>query len=612
MSVLKKDIGAFGVFSIAIGAMISSGIFILPGFAFSRIGPLLFLSYFIAGVLALIGILSLLELITAMPKAGGDYFIINKTFGPFIGSISGFLGWFTLLLKSSFAIFGLTEILYLYLGFNQIITGLSLCVLFVGINIFGVKEATSFQSVMVIILIALMILFIFSGIPVIDKKNFEIEYFPSVNEILLTSGFIFISFGGLLKVANVSEEVKNPDKNIPLGVISSIVTVTILYVLMVIIMTGTLDADIFSKSLTPAVDASKITMGTAGFILILTASILAFFTTANAGVLAASRYPMALSRDNLIPRAWGRVNRKTGTPVLAIITTGILIFLSLLLPIEIMVKAGSTVILTSYLLTNLSVIIFRESKIINYSPSFKAPLYPWLQIFSVIIFSFFIIDLGLSAIELSLGLILVGVLSYLLYGKHHSKRESALVHLVKRIIDKQLITETIEDDLRDILIERDNIEQDKFDNLLKNAQYSDIKGHRDFYSLISAIAPDLAAEVEMPVSEIEKRFINRQEKDNTALTDFLAVPHIVIDGRDKFFLHVIRAREGIKFTENQQFVKAIFILGGSKSVRPLHLKTISAIATLVGMQDFKKKWLSAKDMTSIKNLLLLNRRKRII
>ena len=108
---LKKGLTLLDVFCIATGAMISSGIFILPGLAFSRTGPSVFISYFLAGILALIGIMSVIELSTAMPKAGGDYYFINRSLGPLVGTISGLLGWFALSLKSAFAIFGISEII---------------------------------------------------------------------------------------------------------------------------------------------------------------------------------------------------------------------------------------------------------------------------------------------------------------------------------------------------------------------------------------------------------------------------------------------------------------------------------------------------------------------
>lgn len=135
-------------------------------------------------------------------------------------------------------------------------------------------------------------------------------------------------------------------------------------------------------------------MGMPGYIIIISASLLAFFTTANAGIMSASRYPLALSRDDFLPGIFSKVNKKYKTPTLSIYITGLIIYLSLLLPLEMLVKSASSVILTAYVLTNLAVIILRESKITNYKPSFKSPLYPWMQIFSIMLFTFFIIDLG--------------------------------------------------------------------------------------------------------------------------------------------------------------------------------------------------------------------------
>ncbi len=610
MAHLNRDINAFGVFSIAAGAMISSGIFILPGLAYSLVGPGLFISYLIAGVLGLTGILSMIELSTAMPKAGGDYYFINKSFGPMLGSVSGFLGWFALSLKSAFAIFGITEILSLSLGLPPLISGLILCILFVILNIKGAREAAAFQVGMVLMLITLMIIYIISGLPQINRQYFDLSGGLDINTLFITSGFIFISFGGLLKVANISEEVKNPRRNLPLGMIAAIIAVTILYVFMIIVMTGTLEPELFKNSTTPVADSARITMGRSGYLLILVASTLAFFTTANAGIMAASRYPLALSNDRLVPAFLGHVNAKTKTPVTAIITTGILIFLALRLPLESLVKAASTVILSSYVLTNLSVIIFRESKLTNYSPSYRAPLYPWLQIFSVLLFSFFIVDMGLSAVEISLSLFLIGFGAYLFYGRKRADKESALIHLMKRIVDDQLGKESIEDDFRDIIIDRDSIEQDNFDRLLKTARIIDMEGHYDYKTMLNIIMKDIANELDMPREELTRRFELKQDMDNTALSPFLAVPHIVIDGEKKMFMAVVRAADGIRFTEEEDSVKAVFLLGGSADVRMLHLKTIAAIASLVMLPDFEKKWIEAKNTVALKNLLLLNKRRR--
>ena len=526
------------------------------------------------------------------------------------GSISGFLGWLALSLKSAFAIFGISEIIYLYTGLNPLISGFVLCLFFVYINVRGVKEAAVFQIIMVVSLLSLMFVYIVVGFQHVRFSNFSPLLTVGFNEVLITSGFIFISFGGLLKVANVSEEIINPKRNIPLGLISSILVTTIFYTLVVFVITGTLEPSLFEESLTPVADSAKVTMGSAGYIIIIVASLLAFVTTANAGIMAASRYPMALSRDQLLPHQIGAVSKKYKTPTYAILITGIIIYLSLLLPLEMLVKSASTVILTSYVLTNISVIVLRESKITNYKPSFKAPLYPFLQIACILLFSFFIIDLGADAIEISLGFLFISFCIYIFYGRKINKRESALLYLLKRITDNRLTDNILEDELREILINRDNIEQDDFDDLIKRSKIIDIRGSHDFEKLLDLVVGDLSADIDMTEEDIISRFLKRQEESNTAISDFLAIPHILIDGENKMFLTIIRCKEGIKFTENEDSVKAIFLLGGTGDRRILHLKTIASIATLVGHKEFPDQWLSIDSLLELKNFMILNSRKR--
>jgi len=607
---LKKGITFLGVFSIASGAMISSGIFILPSLAFSQLGPAVFIAYFIAGILGLLGMLSIVELSTAMPKAGGDYFFINKSLGPLFGTISGILGWLALSLKSAFAIFGLAEIILLYFGFDPLISGFFLCLFFVGMNIIGVKQSALFQILMLLSLLLLLIIYIFFGFSKVDLGNFSSLGTVKFNDILVTSGFVFIAFGGLLKVANVSEEIKNPKKNIPLGMLSSIIVVTILYTFITFILTGTLDPEVFRNSLTPVADSARNIMGNPGFVMIIIASILAFFTTANAGIMAASRYPIALARDNLIPHRVARISKKNKTPVTSIILTGIFLYLSLLLPLEMLVKAASTVILTSYVLTNLSVIILRESKIINYKPSFKSPLYPWLQIVCIILFSFFIFELGVASIELSLSFLFLCTLIYMLYGRKMYNREYALLHLMKRITDKRLMENVFEDELREILVDRENIEQDNFDNLIKNADIIDIDEPMNFEELLKIVAEKIADKANISKNDIISRFLERQNECNMAITDFFAIPHIMIEGEEIMFLTIVRSKKGIRFTEKENEVKAVFFLGGTREKRALHLKTIAAIATLVGSEDFQENWLKTENSIKLKNLMILSNRKR--
>ncbi|MDP8260690.1 MAG: amino acid permease [Candidatus Gygaella obscura] len=145
MKYLKKQLTLLDVFSVATGAMISSGIFILPGLAFAKAGPAVILSYFLAALICIPTLFSQAELTTAMPKAGGDYFYIMRGFGPLLGTIAGFSSWFVLSFKGAFALIGMGEFLSVFSNLSFHIVAMVLCVFFVILNLIGVKFAGRFQ-----------------------------------------------------------------------------------------------------------------------------------------------------------------------------------------------------------------------------------------------------------------------------------------------------------------------------------------------------------------------------------------------------------------------------------------------------------------------------------
>lgn len=607
---LKREVSFLGVFSLATGSMISSGIFILPALAFINCGPASSIAYLLAGILALIGVQSIIELSTAMPKAGGDYYFINRSLGPIIGTVSGLLGWIAISLKSAFAVFGISEIVYMLTGTPIIVSGAIIVTFFVILNIVGVKEATRLQIVLVFFLLIIMIAFVVVGIPNIEKSHFTPFAPKGYDKILYTAGFVFVSFGGLLKVANIAEEVKDPKKNIPLGMIASVIVVSILYTLSVIVTTGILTSNEFTNSLTPIADAAGKSFGSVGFISITIAASLAFITTANAGLLAASRYPLSLARDGLLPKIFTKTNKAGDVPIVAIIFTGLIIYLSLFISLDSLVKAASTVILTSYVLTNVSVIVLRESNLANYKPSYKAPFYPFVQLISIFVFTYFIIDLGSNSTGLSLLFIFVCFLIYFFYGRKHFTGDYAILHVIKRMMDHRIIDDFLEDELREIVINRDNIEQDDFDELVKQAMVFDIDHKIDFHSLVTLTVGNIAKEVNLSESEIFFRFNERQNELDTALTPFIAVPHIITDDNSPMFLALVRCKEGIKFSEDADSVKAAFLFGGPYEMRTFHLKILSSIASIAGEKEFPEMWMNAKNEEELKNIFVMNSRKR--
>ena len=608
---MHRQLGFFAVFAIATGAMISSGLFILPGLAFERAGPGVFLSYALAGVLALTSVLSLAELTTAMPKAGGDYFFITRSFGSLLGSVSGLLSWLALSLKSAFAIIGIAELVVVLLGYDLVVTSIVVCAIFVLINLLGVKEASGFQSVLVAGLLLILAALLVAGFGKVDIGRFEPFLPHGGNALLSTAGFVFVSFGGLLTAASMAGEVRNPQRNIPRALIASLLVVTAVYTLVTFIATGVLPAEQLASSVTPIADAARAVTGGAGFLAITIASLLAFITTANGGILTASRYPMALARDGLLPRRFARTGRRSGAPTTAVLFTGLLIALSLLLRLDVLVKAASTVVLLTSILASLSLIALRESKLVNYRPSFRAPFYPWLQVVSVVAFSALLIDMGLEPVLLTAAFVFAGVLVYVAYGRHRARAESAVLHIMERITNRRLTTRVLEDELRDIVREREGISDDPFDVAVRQAVVLDIDEALDRESFFRLAAKHLACGGGCPSEEMLVRLLEEREAEgSTAITPLVAVPHIVLDGEGVFELLLVRASEGIRFSEDRPSVKAVFVLVGTRDTRNLHLRALAAIAQTLQNEDFEDLWLMAREEADLVDVMLLSDRVR--
>ena len=344
---LKRELGLFEIFCIASGAMISSGLFILPGLGFAKAGPALILSYAIASLLIIPAMLSKAELSTAMPKAGGTFFFIDRSMGPMMGTIGGFAAWFSLSFKSAFALVGIGVFtILLNPGFSELhikLIAVFFCIIFTIINIYGVKHSGKTQMALVVGLISLIVFYIISGVFFIKPSNFS-NFAPyGYGSIFSTAGLIFVSFGGLTKVCSIAEECKKPGRNIPMGMFLSWGIISILYLLVIFVTIGLTNPLDLGTSLTPislGADAIPILGGFGGAIMAI-AAILAFISTANAGILAASRDPMAMGKDQLIPQSFARLSKR-GTPVFSIIFTSFfMIFVILFLDLESLVKTAS-------------------------------------------------------------------------------------------------------------------------------------------------------------------------------------------------------------------------------------------------------------------------------
>lgn len=612
---LKKELGVLDVFCIASGAMISSGLFILPGLAYAKAGPAMVFSYLLAGLLVIPSMLAKAELATAMPKAGGDYFFIERSMGAAIGTLGGIAAWFSLSFKSAFALLGIGIFAVLL---NQNVTeihikfiAIGFCLLFGVINIIGVKHTGRTQVYIVLGLIGILALYVLGGSLSTQSQRY-IPFMPfGIGSVFATAGLVFISYGGLTKVASVAEEVKNPGRNIPMGMFLAFITVMLLYVLVAFITVGLVDSEKLSTSLTPISLGAGSFMGKFGIGITAVAALLAFISTANAGILSASRNPMAMSRDDILPAFLGKLSSKFKTPYYSIIlTTLFMITVILFLDLENLVKTASTFKILLFMGVNLSVIVMRESKIHNYQPKYRSPLYPWIQILGIIGCGFLIYKIGSQPLLITGSFIVGGLLWYLVYVRKRVGREFALIHVIERITAKELTSYTLETELKEILRERDQIIEDRFDRVIKESTVLDIEESLDIKEFFDRVASSLAPQLGMEREKLLQSFLDREKESSTVIRPGFAIPHIIVEGEHKFYILLVRCKGGVIFSDRIPKVHVIFALAVSRDERNFYLRALSAIAQIAQEINFDRKWLNARRPEELRDIVLLGKRSR--
>jgi len=554
-------------------------------------------------------------LATAMPRAGGSYFFIERSMGSAAGTIGGFASWLSLSLKSAFALVGIGVFATLI---NPSITeweikliAIAFCVFFIILNLTSVKLTGKVQVFLVMLLIALLCVYIFRGAMSLNVQRYA-PFMPLDRRVLLAAvGMVFISFGGLTKVTSIGEEIKDPARNIPYGMILAFCVVLLLYALTLFVTTGLLEGDEFAHSLTPISTGAHKIFGTIGGVIMGFAAIIAFVSTANAGILSASRFPMAMSRDQLLPESFAKVNKRFNTPHFSIIFTGIfMIVVILFLNLENLIKVASTMKIILFILVILACIIMRESKILNYKPAFASPLYPWLPIVGLIAYGFLLYGMGSAALLTTGGFILASILWHKIYVREKAMRKAALIHIVERITAKEIAGDSLGAELRKMLRERDEIVEDRFDRLVKECEIIDIGKQTTLIDFFTIAAEKLAKRLNTDARQLVDSLIVREKDTTTVIRPGLAIPHITVDGEHKFELVVARCEAGINFTETLPPVYAVFILVGSLDERNFHLRALSAIAQITQDVDFDKNWLRAKNIEELRDIVLLAKRHR--
>ena len=568
---LTRSLALRHVFALSTGAMLSSGLFLLPGIAAAKAGPAAILAYFIAGLFAIPAMLSVSELSTALPKAGGAYYFLERALGPAVGTVAGFGTWLSLVLKDAFAMVGMSAYLILILDVNSKNLALILIAFFTFINVVGSKASASLQLVLVAFVIAVMGWFIIDGLfevktQGIADSNLEPFFTTGGSGVMAVVGLVFVSYGGLTKVASAAEEVEDPSLRIPLGMAASLGVATLLYTLGVLIAIAVLPPEELHQDLAPIHSAAKAILPPFGAVLVVIAALAAFASAVNAGILAAARYPMAMARDGLLPKNMGKIS-KFGTPAVGVIMTGVAIAIVVLVfDAEAIAKLASAFVLLTLGLVNLAVLVLRASQIQSYAPSFRAPFYPFTQFVGLAISIYLIWQLGATPQIFVLVVTAVAWTWHHFYARGRTKRAGAIRHVFERWgreadrgLDREISAAMAGHGLRDA---------DNYAGLIARASVLSAPENADITEAASRAAAVLSQQIGLEHEEVTEQFLEtgslwiQPSKDHPTAT-----PVAFFENIENDFLVIVRSAKGIRIPSSWggsgERVNALFFLAGT-------------------------------------------------
>jgi len=430
---LKRSTGLAGVIIISLSAMLP-GIFVTPTFAADIMGPGIWLAYLLAASVVLPGALSKSELSSGMPSSGGSYVYLERTYGPLIGTISGLGLWASFLLKSAFALIGFSAYLiavttYFDVEISIRVLSMSALVLITMVNIFGVSKVKAIQTPIVLSTIGLLLFICIAALFVDDfdaKRPLTEAFDASVWSLAEAAAFVFVAYAGVTRVAAIGGEVKNPERNLPAGIMLSLLIATVLYSVIAYLMMAAIPGEWWLQDgvvvENPIFVFAEKVAGTKFGIFAAILSVLTMISMALAGILASSRFLFAMSRDNLLPQPLEEVNVRFETPHWPILITGVAMALAILyVPLKDVVKLASGFKIMIFIMINTCVIILRRtSKEYGWNPKYKAPFYPYIHIWGILAGAVLISFIGTKAFIGGGAAVLSGAATYYLYGKKHA------------------------------------------------------------------------------------------------------------------------------------------------------------------------------------------------
>jgi amino acid transporter len=349
-----KPIGIWSAVAIGVGGMIGAGIFSILGIATEITGNLIYISFIIGGVIALLSTYSYAKLGTRYPSAGGSVEFLLRGFGD--GILSGgfnFLLWFGYIFAlgvyaEAFGSYAATFLPPDQSGLSVNILAVLIILIFTSINFLGPKAVGRSETLIVGIKVGILLVFAVAGLFFIKPSLLIISHFPPVTDIFTAAALLFLGYEGFGLITNTAEDIKNPEKNISRALYIAVVLVIVIYVLVSVMLVGNLTIPEIAKTANYALSAAvEPFAGSIGFTIMAIAAIFSTSSAINATLYGGANVSYLMAKKGELPRFFNRATWRDGKEGL-IITSAMVILFTIFLNLSSAALMGSTLFLIIY------------------------------------------------------------------------------------------------------------------------------------------------------------------------------------------------------------------------------------------------------------------------
>jgi APA family basic amino acid/polyamine antiporter len=439
---LKKTLGAFDLVMLGIGCIIGTGIFVLTGVAAAKYaGPGVTLSFVLAGLACAFAALAYAELAAMVPVAGSAYTYSYAALGELIAWIIGWdlaleytvgasavaAGWsayFTGLLKA----IGIELPHYLTAvpadGGLVNLPAIVIVAILTALLVIGTKESAGFNKLLVFIKLAAVFLFLILAVSHVKPANWS-PFLPfGFNGVAAGAAIVFFAYIGFDAVSTAAEEAKQPNRDVPIGIIGSLIVCTVLYIAVAAVLTGVVPYTQLNTA-EPVAYALRSIGNNIGGALVAVGAICGITTVLLVMIYGQSRVAFAMSRDKLLPPGICRVHPKFGTPYLMTMLTGVLVaILSGFLPIGVIAELCNIGTLFAFCLVAIGVLVLRYKRPDANRP-FRCPAIKIIAPLAVIFSVYLMLNLPSATWIRFVVWFAIGICVYFFYGQKHSTLNAA-------------------------------------------------------------------------------------------------------------------------------------------------------------------------------------------